>query len=160
MNLEGRIKKLEVAVAALPEINHEHINALARFLETGSVDVLPNEGVDRSETLLVARSIPIEDADAYPGLAVIADAMTADRLSDDVHLTTATPAAALAALHRLGPADTPFPWIFYDPDFAGLGHGASQPGPGHRLLAGLGLIQLLRVVYRKPEPILPKTNCS
>lgn len=159
MNLESRIKKLEVAVAALPEINREHVEALGRFFETGDVNVLPEECVSRSETLMVVRILaeeilgPLaEPTDKYPGLTVIAEAMTAERLWGDVHLTTASATAALAVLSRLGPTDSPFP-VIYCPEFSQ----GWTPGPAHQLLAGLGLIQLFRIVYRA-EPTRPKPD--
>ncbi|MBE3109991.1 MAG: hypothetical protein IMZ46_05665 [Acidobacteria bacterium] len=152
MNLESRIKKLEVLVAALPEVNKAHVEALARFLESGDVNVLPDEGVSRAETLMVARSIAPADADTFPGLAVIAEAMTSSRLCKDVWLKTPTAAEALAALRRLGPADPPSPVVFcekFDPSWVRT--------PGHDLLSGLGLIQLFRIVY-EPQPIQPKPD--
>lgn len=147
MNLESRIKKLEVAVAALPEINHEHVDALGRFFETGDVHALPEEGISRAETLSVARMVAPAAADSYRGLAVIADAMTAERLWGDIHLATASATAALAVLHRLGPAEDPLPVIYY------AEHGQGwEPGRAHQLLAVLGLIQLFRVVYAAAPP--------
>ena len=151
MNLTSRITKLEKLAAALPRFNREHLEAVVRFFETGDPLALP-ASVARSETLAVSRAIPIEDADAYPGLVLIAEGLVSGRLAAELRIGTATAAAALNVLQKLDVAEGPSPVVFGPPD-AAIGPGEEPDddpaSPGEKLLSRLGIVQFYRVVYTK-----------
>jgi hypothetical protein len=152
MNLSNRISKLEKLAAAIPEVNPEHVESVLRFFETGDEAALPEGGVDRAVTLMVARAIPDEDAGAYPGIARMAEALgSSRRIQHDCAENWAL--ALLPRLKSLDPAGLPW-WIIFSPDFhpgsPGEKAGIVDPTPGESLLANLGVLRCVRIVYSKP----------
>ena len=150
MNLANRIVRFEKLAAGIPEVNHDHINALVRFLETGDMDTLPPEGIARHETLMVARMIPAEDADAYAGLARIAEALS------DRRLWWPRPGGGWQGF---GEGSRPPPRFWRSSRSRALPKNSwaasysapcrtiPRPTPEHRLLARLGIIRIYRVHY-------------
>ncbi len=150
MNLSNRISKLEKLAAAIPEVNREHIEAVVRFLESGDPGTLPEGGVDRAATLIVARAIPDEDVGAYPGLAKIAEGLSGGAIFPELAARSA--AEALAVLKRQDPTGEPCPIVLAEDD-KGYQPGRTEPLPAERPLAALGLVRFFRIQHKRPDGI-------